>query len=126
MNDYKIIEAADKSYYQVKRYAIIIKINPHLSKDKIRKIIIEITEKYKHEKIYHNEISRQHWENKGNPPADIIWIDVTKSMKKALNAKWVCQTIYINQELKSEFYPQFDYRNSEFITDGNIYIDWRY
>ena len=99
---YTIVRQRDLSHARAKHYSAFILLDKHYSKDVIRTIIKEATEKLKHSNYYRNEQVRERW---GKIPAHIVWLYIACDVKDIQNANWICRTSWIDTILPENMRP---------------------
>lgn len=113
-----IVNLKDVSYAGAKRYSANILIDKHYSKDVIRKIIQEETEKIKYSNYYRNSIVKKHW---GKRTAQVVWLHIALTLEDINTSNWICQTCWIDPSLENNWRPQ-DLKGNEKL--GDIEILW--
>jgi len=115
---YTIVRQRDVSHAGAKRYSAFIILDKHYSKDIIRTIIQEATEKLKHSNYYRNEQTRIRW---GKNPANVVWLFIACDLEDIQNVNWVCRTCWVDNSLPKEMQPMGLNGNEEI---GHIEVAW--
>lgn len=89
---YTIFNQEDVSSGGAKRYRAIILLDPHYTKDTIRDIIKEATEKLKNSNYYRNERVRARW---GESKAHVVWLFIACDVEDVKNINWLCQSCWM-------------------------------
>lgn len=112
------INQKEVSHAGAKRYSATILLDRHYSKDLIRTIIQEETEKLKHSDYSRNERTKARW---GETPAHVVWLNIAFDVEDIQNANWICSTCWIDPSLPGVFRPG-DLKGNEKL--GDITLLW--
>jgi hypothetical protein len=108
----------DVSHYGAKRYSEIILLDKHYSREIIRTIIQEVTDKLKSDNYYRNERVKARW---GKSPAHVVWLYIACDLEDIRVANWICRTCWISSSLPPEMRPSALNGNEKL---GEIDILW--
>lgn len=117
-HNYSITLQKDISHGGAKRYSAIIVTDRHYSKEILRSIIEEATNKLRDSNYYRNEHAKARW---GKHSAHVVWLYVAYDQNDVKNANWVCRTCYIDQSLTESMRP-IGIKGDEKV--GEIEIEW--
>ncbi len=115
---YEILNREDFSHAGAKRYSAQILIESKYSRDEIKFVIKEVTEKLINLNYYRNKKLKNIFRNK---QADVVWLFVANSPSDINNANWICRTSWINSDLDEAMRP-LDIQGNDSI--DKIIIDW--
>lgn len=115
---YSIFRQSDKSFGGAKRFAAQILIDKHYSKEILRKIIKELTEKLRKDTYCGNDLVKERW---GNSPAHVVWLRIGHSIEDLINSNWSCHSQWIDPLLEEDMRP-LGLHGSELY--DNIEIRW--
>jgi predicted HTH domain antitoxin len=115
---YSIFQQKDLSFGGAKRFAAQILIDKHYSKEVLRKIIKELTERLRKDTYCRNELVRERW---GNSPAHVVWLHIGQSIEDLINSNWSCHSQWIDPLLEEDMRP-LGLHGSELY--DNIEIRW--
>jgi hypothetical protein len=115
---YTIVKQRDLSHAGAKRYSATILIDPHYTREVIRTIIREATEKLKYSNYYRNERLKACW---GETPAHVIWFFIACDSEDIQDVNWVCRSSWIDPSLPEGRRP-FGLNGNEKL--GDIEILW--
>jgi len=115
---YTILKQRDVSHAGAKRYSAFILLDKHYSKDVIRKIIQEATEKLKYSNYYRNEQVKARW---GKIPAHVVWLFIAYDLDDIQHTNWVCSTYWVDKLLSEDMRPTSLGGNDKI---GNIEVLW--
>ncbi|MCK9440822.1 MAG: hypothetical protein M0Q13_05300 [Methanothrix sp.] len=99
---YTIFNQKDISVRGAKRYSVVILLDPHYTKDTIRYIIKEATEKFKNSNYYRNERIRMRW---GDSRAHVVWLFIACDSDDEKNRNWLCQSCWMDHSSKNIILP---------------------
>ena len=97
-----IVKQRDLSCAGSKRYSAIILLDRHYTREVIRTIIQEATEKLKYSNYYRNERLKARW---GKTPAHVIWLFIAFDPEDIQNVNWICRTSWIDPSLPEHMRP---------------------
>jgi hypothetical protein len=115
---YSIFQQKDMSFGGAKRFAAQILIDKHYSREVLRKIIKELTEKLRKDTYCRNDLVRNRW---GDSPAHVVWLDIGHSIEDLNRSNWSCQSLWVDPLLDEGMRP-LRLHGSEFFE--NIEIRW--
>ena len=92
----------DVSHFGAKRYSEIVLLDRHYSRELIRTIIEEETDKLKGSNYYRNERFKARW---GKTPTHVVWLFIACDREDIRVANWVCRTCWISSSLPPEMRP---------------------
>jgi len=99
---YTIVCQKDVSHAGAKRYSATILLDRHYSKDVIKKIILEVTEKLKYSNYYRSEQIKKRW---GKIPAHVVWLLIAYDLEDIRNSNWICRTFWVSKTLLEDMRP---------------------
>jgi hypothetical protein len=99
---YSIFQQKDVSFGGAKRFSAQILIDKHYSKEVLRKIIKELTEKLRKDTYCRNDLVRNRW---GDSPAHVVWLDIGHSLEDLNLSNWSCQSQWIDPLLDKNMRP---------------------
>jgi len=99
---YNIVKQRDLSHAGAKRYSATILLDRHYTREVIRTIIQEATEKLKYSNYYCNEQLKACW---GKTPAHVIWLFIASDPEDIQNVNWFCRTSWIDPSLPEHMRP---------------------
>jgi hypothetical protein len=99
---YSIFQQKDKSFGGAKRFAAQILIDKHYSREILRKIIKELTEKLRKDTYCRDDLVKKRW---GNSPAHVVWLDIGHSIEDIIRSNWSCQSLWVDPLLEKESRP---------------------
>lgn len=100
--EYTIIKQTDLSKAGAKRYSAKILLDRHYSKDVIRAIIQEATDKLKNSTYYRSERVKEMW---GRIPAHVVWLYIACDLKDLQIPNWICRSCWIDPSLPENMHP---------------------
>jgi hypothetical protein len=100
--EYRIIDQTDLSKARVKRYSEKILIDRHYSKDVIRTIIQEATEKLKNSNYHRSEELKEKWRG---IPAQVVWLYIACDLNDLQIPNWICRSCWIDPSLPENMRP---------------------
>lgn len=101
-DEYDIINQKDLNFAQVKRYSANILIYGNPSKNRIKQIILNATKKLISSNYYSSENAKNIFNEKR---ADVVWLNVMRTMYDIELYNWMCRTCWINSNLDKSFRP---------------------
>jgi hypothetical protein len=104
---YEIKEIGDYCRPLCKRYKATVVLLRDYSKDQIKEIIKEVTEKVKNLNYYESEKTKSWW--KDTPKAHVVWlyIDTKPNFTVGkMKTNWLCRTSWIDTEAKDIVRPE--------------------
>ena len=115
---YSIFQQKDVSYGGAKRFVAQILIDKHYSREILRKIIKELTEKLRKDTYCLDELVRNRW---GDSPAHVVWLHIGYSIEDVNRSNWVCHSQWIDPLLDKKMRP-LELNGAELYE--NIEIQW--
>jgi len=115
---YTIVKQRDLSHAGAKRYSATILLDRHYTREVIRTIIREATEKLKYSNYYRNERLKARW---GETPAHVIWLYIAHDPEDIQDVNWVCRTSWVYPSLPEDMCP-IGLKGNEKL--GDIEIQW--
>jgi hypothetical protein len=115
---YRVYSQEDESHAGAKCYSAIILLDKHYTKEVIKTIIQDATEKIKASNYYRNESIKKQW---GESPAHFVWLFLAYELEDIQVANWVCQTSWVDPNLSNNMRPSELNYNDEI---GEIKIFW--
>lgn len=116
--EYTIIKQSDLSKAGAKRYSAKILLDRHYSKDVIRTIIQEATEKLKNSNYYRSERVKEMW---GGIPAHVVWLYIACDLNDLQIPNWICRSCWIEPSLPENMRPNGLNSNEKV---GDIEVLW--
>ena len=100
--EYKIYRQRDISHSGAKRYSAILLTDKHYTREIIRIIIKDVTQKLIKSNYYRNDRMRNIW---GTTNTHVVWLYFAFSLDDINNSNWVCQTSWIDNKLDNNMKP---------------------
>lgn len=116
--EYTIIKQTDLSKARAKRYSAKILVDRHYSKDVIRTIIQEETEKLKNSNYHPSEELKEKWVG---IPAHVVWLYIACDLNDIEIPNWICRSCWIDQSLPENMRPHSLNGNEKV---GDIEVLW--
>jgi hypothetical protein len=120
---YEIKEIGDYCRPRCKRYKATVVLLRDYSKDQIKEIIKEVTEKIKKMNYYESEKTKNWWKE---TPAHVVWLYIDTKANFTVNkmkTNWLCRTSWIDMEAIDIVRPE-KLGGNDFVDDIEIF--WNY
>ncbi len=115
---YTVLEHSDISHGLAKRYRSNILLEGCLDKGAIKRVIIEINNKFRQSNYYRNKLAEARWQEK---EADTISLFMYKSIQDLQHVDWICRTQWMHPNLEKS--GRLMEMKGETISDGTV-VDW--